>query len=60
MNDGFERDDGVRKTLKGPPNNPSGAGGRWLSNQDVLVGLEKEEAELIAMGENDGENLKTD
>lgn len=26
VNDGFERDDRV-KTLKGPPNNPSGAGG---------------------------------
>lgn len=51
MNDGFERNDKVRKTMKRHPNNPTEGG--WLLNQDGLVRLEKEEAELTAMGGNE-------
>lgn len=50
VNDGFERNDKVRKTMKRHPNNPTEGG--WLLNQDGLVRLEKEEAELTAMGGN--------
>lgn len=58
VNDGFERDEKKRKTLTRHTNNPTEGG--WWSKQDDLVGLEKKEAELVPMGENNGYNLKTD